>query len=94
MSDSNQERIAALEAYEHEQAKLRQPSAEPPAPDFRNSHMISEDAAVNILVRMYRRRLENNHEFLQKEWRKRIHPKARVEMYDEDWVVLVPRLDD
>lgn len=63
-------------------------------PDICDSHMIAYNEAAAILVRMYRRRLQEDSDYLLKQWREHIDPEGEMTHYHNDVVILVPRVDN
>lgn len=59
--------------------------------DPRDADMIPLADAGQLLVQQFRRRLEENPALVLFHWQKRIDRLARLDFYDDDWVLLAPR---
>jgi hypothetical protein len=58
--------------------------------DLRDGEMVFMDEAIGRLLELYRARLEDNPLLVLKHWRKRVGVKARIEFYDDDYVLIIP----
>jgi len=61
---------------------------------FWGKDMIESVYAIKKLLELYRKRLEENPPLMARDWTRFMDQKARLEYYDDDWVLLIDEMNN